>query len=249
MNMNDSNNYKNAFEKFLKHTNEKLILLSEIEKYLGIYKVESLLDVGAGSGEISVPLAKKVPRYLAVEKNPEFVTLLNQAGIETIAAEFPIAVQEKFDMVLASHTISYRRPDFTNYIKGFIQTAWDLIESKGVFLVINSEGGNDDWYRFLKEIGEEGELEKNKTGYQETLEQLALLGEVKIEKVSTYVTTSNMVDTIDALAFVAGKGDPLRKDKILRHEDLIEKLLKQEYATPEGFSFPVHHYFHLVQKS
>ena len=65
--------YKNDFEKFLSHTDEKKVLLDEISKEIEKHKTESLLDIGAGNGLLSIPLSKKVESYLAVEPNKKFV--------------------------------------------------------------------------------------------------------------------------------------------------------------------------------
>ncbi len=249
MNPDLSASYKHDFEKFLKHTDEKAVLVSEIEKYISRYSVRSVLDIGAGNGEISIPLSRKVNRYLAIEKNPEFTAQLTQGGVETVEAEFPVQVVGAFDMVLASHTISYRRADFSNFIKDFVQTAWNLVNENGVFLMIGSGGNNDDWYDLMKEIGEEAELEPNKIGYQETMEQLNAIGKVTIEKVPAYVRTETLEDMIDALTFIAGKGDPARKEKFLRHREVIESILTEKYATADGFAFPRYQYFRSIQKN
>ncbi|GEM_PF-1304482 len=249
MNPDLSVSYKHDFEKFLKHTDEKAILVSEIEKYISRYDIRSVLDIGAGNGEISIPLSKKVDRYLAIEKNPEFTLQLTQGGVETMEAEFPVQVVGAFDMVLASHTISYRRSDFSTFIKEFVQTAWNLVNENGIFLMIGSGGNNDDWYNLMKEIGEATELEPNKLGYQETTEQLHAIGKVTVEKVAAYVRTETLEDMIDALTFIAGKGDPVRKEKFLRHRDVTESILTEKYATADGFAFPFYHYFHLIQKN
>ena len=66
MSTNISVSYRPDFEFFLTHTDEKEIILSEIEKYIDKYKVKSLLDIGAGNGKTAIFLKKNVSRYLAL---------------------------------------------------------------------------------------------------------------------------------------------------------------------------------------
>ena len=245
---NYADEYKRDFENFLRNTDEKKVLCTEIEQYISQYDIDSVLDIGAGNGELSAPLAQKVSKYVAIEKNPEFVSQLRDLGIETIEAEFPMRVADTFDMVLASHAFSYRTEDFSAFITEFVHTAWELVHDRGIFLMIGAGGEKNDWYQLMKQIGEEDELQPNIVGYQETLRQLQALGEVEIRSILTFVRTGTMEDMISALTFVAGKGDPARKERFLRHRAFLEDVLKKHNTVENGFAFPFHHYFHSIQK-
>src|SRR3989344_2336155 len=102
--------YSQSFEKFLSHTDEKKVLLSKIEKIVSHLRAQSILDIGAGNGLISIPLAKKVGEYLALEQNNKFYKILSQAGLSVIPETFPtpaLPPKHLFDLVLSSHSISY----------------------------------------------------------------------------------------------------------------------------------------------
>ena len=236
--------YKSDFEKFLSHTKEKEILLSEILKDVKKYSVDSILDIGAGNGLISIPLAKHVKTFQAVERNQKFVKKLSENGIHTTQAEFPTKISGSFDLVLASHVISYQKSVYED----FIHTAWNLVKPDKVFLVITYRSQEDDWTSLISALGQKTN-DFNRVGYNKIVELLFSLGEVKIRKVTTSVETNTLNDMIDALSFVASDGLPERKEKFLSKRAVLEKILNSKYRTKKGFIFPFQHFFITVIKN
>jgi SAM-dependent methyltransferase len=235
--------YKNDFEKFLSHTNEKEILLKEISKEIKKYKIKSLLDIGAGNGLLSIPLSKRVKNYLAIEPNKNFAKKLRGAGLRVIEKKFPFEISESFDMILSSHSISYQK----SFFEPFIKKAWKLVKKNGIFLIITYRGEEDDWTRFMKKLGINYK-NKNRKGFNQIIKLLTLLGDVKIRKVITKVNAENLDDIIQALSFVASDGDRHRKKEFLKRGDKIEKILNRNYKDKQGYYFPFQHFFLITKK-
>ncbi len=119
--------YGGDFEFFLQHTTEKNVLFREIKKEIEKHPVQSLLDIGAGEGSLSIPLSKAVNEYLAVEMKPEFAQKLQKAGVTVIESEIQKAtISNQFDTVLMSHSL-YFREDY----RGFTEKAWSLVKPGG----------------------------------------------------------------------------------------------------------------------
>lgn len=230
--------YKNDFEKFLAHTNEKKILSREILVESKKYKAETLLDIGAGNGLLAVPLAKHFKSYLAVEPNENFAENLVAAGLKIICAPFPSKIGGEFDMVLASHVVGYR-PEL---LHAFIEAAWEKVKIGGILLVITLRGQEDDWTKLIRNIGE-NKIDTNQIIFNELIEKLYSLGTVKMRKVTTTVDTTTLPDMLEALTFVASDGKPKKKKNFLSHRARLEKIINSEYRKSDGYSFPFTHYF------
>lgn len=236
--------YGSDFEKFLAHTDEKQILLEEISKEIEKYDVKSLLDIGAGNGVLSIPLSKRVENYLAVESNKNFVAKLRKAGLAVREGNFPLVISRSFDMVLASHAVSYLKDLF----EPFIYEAWKSVNPGGVFLVITYRGQEDDWTRLMRELGENRE-NPNRVGFNSIIELLASLGEVKMRKAITKVRTENIEYMLFALSFVASDGEAEKKEAFLQKQAQLCKILDSRYKDAEGFFFPFQHFFIIAKKT
>lgn len=235
--------YKNDFEKFLAHTNEKRILVDEITSEIVKYASASLLDIGAGNGLVSIPVARVCKRYCAVEKNSGFVEKLRTAGLAVVEGQFPIPVHDTFDMALVSHAISYKKDSF----ESFITEAWKLINPGGVFLIITFRGQEDDWTQLMEDIKEPME-DYYRTGFNAIIKLLYSLGEVTMRRVTTTVTTETLEDMLFALSFVASDGKAERKEGFLKHTPKLRKVLNSKYKTEHGYSFPFQHFFITTRK-
>lgn len=230
--------YKNDFEIFLQHTDEKPVLLAKLKSIFNEFGVQSVLDIGAGNGALSIPLSKLVNKYVAVEKRPEFVKTLKEGGIETIEGIFPVPIEQKFDLVLSSHSISYKEDSF----KPFVMQSWDAVESRSTFLIITYRGQEDDWTNLMKQILHDP-INYNRVGYETLVELLESLGKVKIEKVITTVSSDSLEEMIMALSFVASNGLPERKERFLEQKGVLEKTLKEKYFQKGKYVFPFQHFF------
>lgn len=236
-------NYKNDFEKFLAHTDEKQVFSDEISKEISKHKVKSLLDIGAGNGLLSEKISKKVGNYIAIEPNENFVAKLRKQGLEVLEGKFPLDISGTFDMALSSHSISYN----SDLFQPFIKAAWELVNPKGIFLIITYRGQEDDWTRLMKDFGKKQE-DLNRSGFNQIIELLFSLGEVKTRKVITKLKTGNLDDMVQALSFIASDGKLERKSEFLKNRAKLEKILNQKYHDRNGYFFPFQHFFITTKK-
>ena len=99
--------YTKAFRAFLDHTTEKQDLFAALKRRIEVAGAQSLLDIGAGNGDLAIPLSELVTTYLAIEPKPDFAAKLMANGIKVINSAFPCDFGGTFDAVLASHVIPW----------------------------------------------------------------------------------------------------------------------------------------------
>jgi len=229
--------YTYDFEQFLAATNEKEVLLEEIARDVDEAQPSSLLDIGAGNGDLSIPLSRKVPQYTAVEKNPLYVEVLKKAGIKVKDGVFPLTLQDRYDFILASHVISYA--DGT--MKAFVDSAWSHLNDNGRFLIVTYRGEEDDWTQLRGELGFDVGT-ANREGFKALREQLEKLGTLDIRKVQTLVRTSTSQEMIAALSFVASNGIPEKRQQFMEQERGLSQILEDSYQDKDGYFFPFQHF-------
>lgn len=234
--------YQKDFEKFLIHTNEKSVLLQAIKQEIREHNISSLLDVGPGDGRLSIPLSLEVKNYLGVESNPLYVNKLRAANLRILSGDFPLDINESFDMVLMSHSLTYK----PTLIIDFITKGWELLHSPGIIMIIIFRSKRDDWTSLLSKIGE-NPLKKYQDCYTVIEKTLKSYGNLDIKKVITEVTTDTLDDMIEALSFVASDGNLERKKLFLSHSEQLKEMLKK-YTKNGSYYFPFQHISLLVKK-
>ncbi len=235
--------YESDFQTFLKYTNEKKILRDEIIKIIKKLKIKSILDVGAGNGDLSYPLSKEVEDYLCVEPKKGFADLLRAKGLKVIEDKFPVRIDKRFDLVLCSHSIPYDKPELIS----FLNSAWENVKNRGSLLIITYIGKGDDWNKFLDSIGQKSSGDAY-ISYEDKLKMLNSFGKLKIKEVFSEVNTKRVEDMIRALSFIAGGGIQNEKDFFLQRQEVIKKILKKKYFRKGVYFFPFRHIFILIRK-
>jgi SAM-dependent methyltransferase len=231
------NTYRDDFERFLRYTDEKQVLLRKISEWMEHYGARSLLDIGAGSGELSIPIANRVTRYRGIESRAEYVAALRAAGLDVTQGRFPIDVDDTFDVVLASHSVSY---DPTQ-CERFVHAAWRCTKPGGALLIVTYRGQDDDWTALMHQVGFDV-ADRNRVGYNFLVRLLFSLGDVKIRKVVTRVRTPTLAGMVMALTFVAGDGNPERTRAFREKWRRVERILSAAYRSDDGFAFPFQHF-------
>lgn len=242
--MNRSEAYINSFETFLAATNEKEVLLEKIQGHFMHLQPQNVLEIGPGNGDISIPISKQSPNYLAVEKNPKYVERLKKEGLNVIEGVFPVALADEFDLILASHAVSYENKGVTE----FIDAAWLLLKPKGSLVVITYRDTEDDWSKLMRFLGYDlGEVDSE--NFDTITRKLTSLGELETEVVETHVETKTIKDMINALSFVASDGRPKKAQEFISKAGKIEAFLDSpQYKTNTGHQFPFQHFFLLTRK-
>jgi len=151
------------YRNFVSHTNEKDVLVEKIADLADGRNFESCLEIGLGlSPYFAKILAPRFTRYLIVEKRiikedmPEGVELANQDWEK-------VSLDEKFDVIIASHVIYY----FQDKKKAIDKMFKYLNTGGAIFFVINGKTGD---YGPLKSAFSKMVKEKYKFTYDELLE-------------------------------------------------------------------------------
>lgn len=233
--------YTHAFQTFLVHTDEKRVLLEQL-KWRIPNRAISLLDVGAGNGDLAIPLSKLVDRYVAFEQKENYVLMLRQAGLQVADEIFPHSLPWYFNLVLLSHSLPWKQVEY----EPFVEQAWLLVKPGGKLLIITYDDEKGDWNGLLDVC----DLKGNRVQRQR-LERLMFLlegfGPLTKSSVTTHVRTHTLDEMMRALAFVYSDGDPEKIDRFVDNTR-AQHLIEDRRGLEESYSFPFDYIFLEVQK-
>lgn len=146
-----ANKTLSGYSKFLKYSNEADELLAAINDTFPFKKSWEFLDIGAGNGKITIPLAKKVKTTIVVEPSSVMMNLLkkrlknkNIVFIKKKIEDFKS--KKKFDFILISHTLYFVK-NWTKILKKVIS----LLKKEG-YLAIILHAKSGQYYRFLNKF-------------------------------------------------------------------------------------------------
>ena len=236
--------YYQGFESLQSNSDEKQVYIATLTNYLGRFGVQSLLDIGAGNGEVAIPISEQVDEYVAVEQSPEYSARIRDAGRKVVEGLFPTHVEGKFDMVLMSHVISH----ITGNYQSLIPPAWNLVKPEGHLVVVTHRGTEaDDWSKLLESI-DLGYSERSTNRLNELLAELSGYGQTDIEYVTTNLRTPDIQQMLKAMAFLAASGGKAQFDRFMAKSNTVSHLLRSNFRTEEGYSFPFIHPFIRTKK-
>lgn len=99
--------YKESFELFLSHTDEKKVIREMLEREVDMKSVHSCLDIGGGNGLLSSTICGK-DKMLIIEPNKNFVDNLRAQGFKCVCAKWEnVELEEHFDLILVAYSITY----------------------------------------------------------------------------------------------------------------------------------------------
>lgn len=234
--------YTKAFRAFLDHTTEKRELFAALKRRIETAGVHSLLDIGAGNGDLAIPLSKLVTTYLAVEPKPDFAAKLKVNGISVINSAFPCDFNGTFDAVLASHVIPWE----TDESEAFLAAAWDHVNPGGRFIMITYDEEVSDWGELLQASGLPLPAvgQSHFEGYKRLL---ASWGTLDVEPIVTHVVTESLDDMLLALSFVYGDGKPEDAERF-QENAIVRETLESRYRVGGRYRFPFTHYLLQTEK-
>lgn len=234
--------YTKAFHAFLDHTSEKKDLFAVLKRRLEATGAQSLLDIGAGNGDLAIPLSELVNVYVAIEPKPDFAAKLNGSGLTVINAAFPCEVDGMFDVVLASHVIPWEKGES----EVFLSAAWKHLNPGSYFMMITYDEEISEWGELLKISGlsipnvGQGHLE----GYKHLLTHW---GKLEVESITTYVETESLDEMLLALSFVYADGKPEDAERFQKNE-VVREALESHYHANGRYRFPFTHYLLQTEK-
>ncbi len=239
--------YEMGLNDHIQNSDEKVVLARTVGKLIRNNNIQSVLDIGAGEGTFASMVASQVPHYLAVEKRKGNADGLRDRGIEVIEQDFPLTLPQKFDMVLASHSMPSNKKEAGSFVENLIAAT----REDGTTCVITYKREKDDWDRFMNEVMGENWDKKDYDTYETLLDVFRHHGNVTVEKVDTNILGKNAETLFDALRFTyAGKDADLVELFNSHREKGVEWL--EEYrreSNTRGYTFPFIQYVISVQKS
>lgn len=161
---------------------QKFTLVDNIIRRVEQVGAKSLLDIGAGSTEVALPLSRAVDTYLAVEQEPARAAKLREANLNVVAGRFPVPINQTFDMVLSSHSIPER--SLSSY-PSFLSEAWKLTNHGGQLLIVTFKGKHGDLARLEFELL--GRYPRRSAEYDAVITYLEKQGRTRIERVNSYI--------------------------------------------------------------
>ena len=236
--------YTRAFEVFLAHTTEKEDILAALTQRIETDAASSLLDIGAGNGELAFPLSRLVNTYMAIEPNRKYADRLRGSNFTVFQVPFPWTIYGylRFAIVLASHVVPWNETES----ESFIRAAWKHVNKGGVFMMITYDEERSEWSDLLQlsglpipEVGQ-GRFE----GYKKLL---ASLGALEVDTITTYVKTRNLEDMLLALSFVYGDGKAEAAQRFCENE-IVRRALEVNYYVKGSYRFPFTHYLLQARK-
>ena len=110
----------------------------EVITYLGNLETKTIMDIGAGSGYFSIPLAEKAQKVIAADVNQEFLDHINKkvkdnniknVEVRKIPFDSPALQPKEVDMVLIVNTYHHinNRSDYFSKVKQGLATDGELV--------------------------------------------------------------------------------------------------------------------------
>lgn len=171
--------------------NQKEVLLQTIRRHLRALRARSLLDIGAGDGNLAIPVSKLVSNYVAIEQSPSRVLKLRKAGLTVLGRHFPFRMQRLFDLVLVSHAIPERLAAYPS----FIRQAWGNIKPGGELLIITFKGAAQQVFKTKKDAARFAVL----------ISILRTLGRPKIERITSLIHSKDPLILGEVLRQMTGR--------------------------------------------
>jgi ubiquinone/menaquinone biosynthesis C-methylase UbiE len=138
--INDKNSISLETGRYKFQKKEEKKIINEITKILELNKSDKIIDIGCGTGDVVIPLSRKVKSITAVDY-PKIIDLLKKRSdkqkvknMKFISSDMlKLKTKKKFNKVLAYSLIHYMRDK--NQLKKFIKKLLGLTSSNGIILI------------------------------------------------------------------------------------------------------------------
>jgi len=235
--------YVDRYQEFLESTDEKQIIAQAVGHVLSD---GSILDIGAGTGDITDMLRLDKDRYTALEQRPEFVTQLREKGYQVIDRLFPCFVPKKYDNVLMSYILHSKEQ-----CEVMINPAWEVVDDGGQLIVVTFRDNDDDYNQLLHATGHTRRVTTD-SRFNYLQEKFASLGELTVSHTTSHIYSNSAEKLAHSLSFVATNtvvGTPeLRQELFYRM--ISDEILLEPYKEENGeYRFPMEHYVFTTYKS
>jgi SAM-dependent methyltransferase len=236
--------YHDRYPEFLSATDEKAVLAKAL---LPVISQGSVVDIGAGSGEIPDLMGIDPSRYLAVEYQPTFVAALRHKGYKVIEGLFPCAVGGPHDNVVLSYCLA----GDLRQCRIMLESAWTAVASGGRLLAVTFGDELDDYNALMHRVGH-----TTRDGSGERIPNLIRILTPLGPPTWTRVTSHVFSDSFDCLAAVlsfmatnSNVGTVERRAELRNAIASERQYLDRFYLGRDGvYRFPIEHHLLMVQK-
>ena len=236
--------YVEKYQDFLTTTDEKAVIASAVGSILF---EGSIIDIGAGTGDIPDILGIDPQRYTAIEQRPEFIDLLKSKGYSVIESLFPCEAPKQYDNALMSYVLYGREQ-----CEEMIDPAWELVKPEGQLIAVTYRDNEDDYNRLLHRSGHTRRVNTD-TRFNYLEDRFSSLGQLAVSSIRSHIYSSTVDGLAAAVSFMATNtpvGTPEMRHVI--HEAIVaeQSYLDETYRTTEGeYQFPIDHYLFTTQKA
>lgn len=229
--------YADRYQEFLTTTDEKRVISDSVASLL---LPGTVLDVGAGTGEIPDIVGVDPHAYTAIEQRPEFIDILKTKGYTVVESLFPCALPSQYTNVLMSHVLYGR-----DQCQVMIPAAWDHVEDAGQLLAVTYRDRMDDYNTLLHRVGHNRRrgLDTRFSYLENTFESL---GELSIHQITSHILSENPEGIAASVSFMATNtkvGTPERRAEIFDAIMSEQPYLDDRYQQDDGsYVFPIEHF-------
>lgn len=217
--------------------NQKIILRETVLDFMSSHHVQSMLDIGAGWTETALFYKNAVKNYVAVEQDEERAGLLKKEGLVVINETFPCTIEDKFELVLSSHSI----PEQVEAYEAFLQTAWKSTNKQGYLMIITFKGANDTLVGLTNELRPDRSLQKEDEKFKEMMRILQSFGDPVVSKVTSCRRTKAPEDMAQSISWAFRLDYDQWKDRLIA-------VLERRFRDEHGYFFPHEHLVLLLKK-
>lgn len=235
--------YVPKYQDFLGTTDEKEVISGVLAPLLS---EGTVLDIGAGTGDIPDKLGLGADRYTAIEQRPEFIELLKTKGYSVIEKLFPCKAP-KADNVLMSYVLHG-----IDQCEAMIDPAWELVDDEGQLVVVTFRDNEDDFNKLLHRIGHTRRVNTD-VRFNYLQNKFSSLGEMAIRTTQSHIYGSDIESLAASISFIATNtivGTPELRAELHGRMVAEQPYFDDLYKTDEGdYQFPMDHYIFTTQKS
>jgi hypothetical protein len=232
------------YQEFVRATDEKRIIAAEVSDFL---RPGTILDIGAGTGEIPDWLGVDRDLYTAIECQPESATCLRHKGYRVIEDLFPCPVPANYDNVLLLHCLY--GPEQCHIM---VNAAWTLVAADGRLVAVTFRDTLDEYNTLLHRVGHtlRGATDSR---FRLLIRTFTVLGRLRVRRLRSYLRAGSVRELANLLSFMATNGSVgsvAHRDDVRRRLMSQEAYLRARSQTDRGdFAFPIDHYLFVVEAS
>lgn len=196
---NNHKKYARAFKKFLTLSNEKTILLNKIINSVNLNRHTKFLDIGAGSGHITLPISRIAQKTLTIEPNRVFAKQLKNNGIQCMNTTWENADLQgnTFDLITALFVVSH----FQNHeLPALILKMIRALNQGGTLIVCVVDGKKGAWRELHSKLYQLWNI-KTKVSSADAIKPIMESIGSKHEQIENFFYSNTSDDILDALQF------------------------------------------------